>query len=235
MSVRGLGGSPAVVQRLTCSTHLHPCKEVTPGLTGLHCALAHWYALPRLPIHVHAAFLAMSQNGRLRVGQKRYFFTTVLRRCSICEGCNSALRKLGLRARIGAALHNSMSSRVRSIVAIVVLITPPMRHRGAHLRATGPKFRQARRTQGSQPLVITRAGTDPSPALYSSIIKPVPVQVPKPRTGPIVGQDLVELTKRFKRLQNGSDIRGIAMEGLCALAAAAATAPHPKGGSRQGP
>ncbi|KAL6745965.1 Phosphoglucomutase/phosphomannomutase [Haematococcus lacustris] len=78
----------------------------------------------------------------------------------------------------------------------------------------GPKFRQAPRTQGSQPLVITRAGTDPSPALYSSIIKPVPVQVPKPRTGPIVGPDLVELTKRFKRLQNGSDIRGIAMEGV---------------------
>jgi len=38
--------------------------------------------------------------------------------------------------------------------------------------------------------------------------------VPRPRTGPIIGSDLAVLIKRFKRLQNGSDIRGIALEGI---------------------
>jgi hypothetical protein len=40
------------------------------------------------------------------------------------------------------------------------------------------------------------------------------LQVPKPRSGPILGAELGDLIKRFKKLQNGSDIRGIAMEGV---------------------
>lgn len=40
-------------------------------------------------------------------------------------------------------------------------------------------------------------------------------QAPKPRTGPIMGAELEVLQKRFKSLQNGSDVRGIAMAGGC--------------------
>lgn len=36
---------------------------------------------------------------------------------------------------------------------------------------------------------------------------------PRSFSGPITGAELGELLKRFKRLQNGSDIRGIALDG----------------------
>eukprot|EP00199_Chlamydomonas_sp_CCMP681_P000346 CAMPEP_0119109666 /NCGR_PEP_ID=MMETSP1180-20130426/21825_1 /TAXON_ID=3052 ORGANISM="Chlamydomonas cf sp, Strain CCMP681" /NCGR_SAMPLE_ID=MMETSP1180 /ASSEMBLY_ACC=CAM_ASM_000741 /LENGTH=590 /DNA_ID=CAMNT_0007095541 /DNA_START=19 /DNA_END=1791 /DNA_ORIENTATION=- len=51
--------------------------------------------------------------------------------------------------------------------------------------------------------------------LFSSISVPDPIIVPTPRKGqPIIGPDLGALFKRFKRLQNGSDVRGIAMAGI---------------------
>lgn len=37
--------------------------------------------------------------------------------------------------------------------------------------------------------------------------------LPGPPSGPITGAALGELVRKFKRLQNGSDIRGIALEG----------------------
>lgn len=41
------------------------------------------------------------------------------------------------------------------------------------------------------------------------------VITPTPRSGaPIVGPELARLFRAFKRLQNGSDIRGIALEGV---------------------
>jgi len=40
------------------------------------------------------------------------------------------------------------------------------------------------------------------------------LQPPKPRSGPISGAELEVLQRRFKSLQNGSDVRGIAMPGV---------------------
>lgn len=40
-----------------------------------------------------------------------------------------------------------------------------------------------------------------------------PSTSPRSFSGPITGAELGELLKRFKRLQNGSDIRGIALDG----------------------
>lgn len=42
------------------------------------------------------------------------------------------------------------------------------------------------------------------------------VVIPKLPTGPITGAPLMDLHKRFKKLQNGSDVRGIAIGGGCA-------------------
>jgi hypothetical protein len=42
---------------------------------------------------------------------------------------------------------------------------------------------------------------------------PTAVRIPKLPSGPITGLQLVDLHKKFKRLQNGSDVRGIAIEG----------------------
>eukprot|EP00983_Pelagomonas_calceolata_P069610 1150435-Pelagomonas_calceolata.AAC.1 len=42
---------------------------------------------------------------------------------------------------------------------------------------------------------------------------PVRTSIPRPRAGAITGTELETLQKRFKGLQNGSDVRGIAMAG----------------------
>lgn len=42
------------------------------------------------------------------------------------------------------------------------------------------------------------------------------VVIPKLPTGAITGASLMDLHKRFKKLQNGSDVRGIAIGGGCA-------------------
>lgn len=56
---------------------------------------------------------------------------------------------------------------------------------------------------------------EPKPAsLFSSIEQPEQVAPTKLRLGtPITGPDLAEVLKKFKRLQNGSDIRGVAVDG----------------------
>eukprot|EP00195_Chlamydomonas_chlamydogama_P017784 CAMPEP_0202892036 /NCGR_PEP_ID=MMETSP1392-20130828/1893_1 /ASSEMBLY_ACC=CAM_ASM_000868 /TAXON_ID=225041 /ORGANISM="Chlamydomonas chlamydogama, Strain SAG 11-48b" /LENGTH=606 /DNA_ID=CAMNT_0049575911 /DNA_START=302 /DNA_END=2123 /DNA_ORIENTATION=- len=61
------------------------------------------------------------------------------------------------------------------------------------------------------------AAPEKSPSSIYSSLPPtaaVPFQMPQFPTGPIKGTELVELHKRLKRLQNGSDIRGIAVAGI---------------------
>ena len=50
------------------------------------------------------------------------------------------------------------------------------------------------------------------PAIHptSPPLSPIAARLP---SGPVLGKQLVDMGKRFKRLQNGSDVRGIAIDG----------------------
>ena len=60
------------------------------------------------------------------------------------------------------------------------------------------------------PIIPGKPAEAPPPVPFSPLIPKLPV-------GPVVGRQLVEMGKRFKRLQNGSDVRGIAIEGEGAM------------------
>eukprot|EP00200_Dunaliella_tertiolecta_P007129 CAMPEP_0202373016 /NCGR_PEP_ID=MMETSP1127-20130417/4110_1 /ASSEMBLY_ACC=CAM_ASM_000462 /TAXON_ID=3047 /ORGANISM="Dunaliella tertiolecta, Strain CCMP1320" /LENGTH=628 /DNA_ID=CAMNT_0048969755 /DNA_START=3126 /DNA_END=5012 /DNA_ORIENTATION=+ len=87
-----------------------------------------------------------------------------------------------------------------------------------------PSMRSCLKTQiglgfQGRPTLLLRAAAEPAAqtaerGLYSKIQDPEPGQIPRPRAGAITGTELETLQKRFKGLQNGSDVRGIAMAGV---------------------
>ncbi|KAG2454732.1 hypothetical protein HYH02_000569 [Chlamydomonas schloesseri] len=110
--------------------------------------------------------------------------------------------------------------------------TVPQAHApGLGLRGAAPLLRPRRPSHALPSPLAPRASlipaSPPPPAATSPAAASVPLSngglggpaagagvLPRPPTGPITGAALGELVRKFKRLQNGSDIRGIALEGV---------------------
>ena len=79
-----------------------------------------------------------------------------------------------------------------------------------HCRSFPAPLRAAPTPPPQSPIIPGKPAEAPPPVPFSPLIPKLPV-------GPVVGRQLVEMGKRFKRLQNGSDVRGIAIEGEGAM------------------
>lgn len=76
--------------------------------------------------------------------------------------------------------------------------------------ANAPRFQTS---ESKLPVTAKGAKTEGS-GTYSAAPPWVVPEIPKLPVGPLVGTDLVDLFKKFKKLQNGSDVRGIAIGGV---------------------